>query len=879
MRSVLLALLSALLLSPTLHIRAQGPIQVQWATFLGGSGNDEVRDLVVDKNDNVYVCGVFESPDFPKPFNVPSSFDTTGPGGFLASFSPNGELRWLQYFSGIRPYELVLTKTGVLLMAGQTAEILGVDGSVSLFNTDGVRVGRDYTFNGSQRDIVTSIDVQTDPSNGAEVLYVVGITESNDFPVTTNAPQGAFQGGASDGFVASLRIAPIPSNPGVLELLPAVVSYFGGPGADEALTVRVGKENGKASNIYIGGRTRSSKLPAPAVLQPTRLGAESDDDGFVTCLDASTLSGKWMTFLGGIGNQAVHSLQTDQVVTVNPTGGGLIRVCGVNNGSDFPWPGLPSEQPLQYRGGTALGGDVFYLEIVDRFEGIGASSVSGVASSEDDLPGAFARTSEPLERMVVFSNGIVTATGQSVNFDAFVYSNDGTRSFVSEYKGNGDEYVLDSIYARFSFGGYDVGPNSKYFCGRTTSTSMPGLQSSDPVFQRTARGLLDGYIVKIGCASPTSRIKASKMRVCSEGIDSDSVVLSLEPIVPDVVWEDGSISSTRIVRAPGTYKVTIGATQGCTFTDSITIGKGVYPQGTLTPSDTIAICDSASAVITLTGTNIETVQWNAGDVMNAFSIRVTSPGIYYATMLSADGCRSRSDTVVVVSGSSSKGANAVLSIMNTDSVSVGDVLQIALRISPPSGTALESLPLSWSCTVRMNRWELYPVFPLELGTTDDTTRHVVVSGTRDATSDTLIILSFNLALGESDSVTIAVDSLTLEPCSTTIPSTSIGLRIAGICNAGGVKRFITTSTSRLRAVVAPNPVGASGGVATIQGDDVALATARIVDLLGQSIILDRSESSASEARWEIPSTLPIGRYVFLVQRSGTFTTTVFEVVR
>ena len=128
-------------------------------------------------------------------------------------------------------------------------------------------------------------------------------------------------------------------------------------------------------------------------------------------------------------------------------------------------------------------------------------------------------------------------------------------------------------------------------------------------------------------------------------------------------------------------------------------------------------------------------------------------------------------------------------------------------------------------------------------------------------------------------MTIVVDSLTLEPCTTTIPSTSIGLRIAGICSAGGVKRFVSTSAARLRAVVAPNPVGASGGVATIQGDDVALATARIVDLLGQSIILDRSESSASEARWEIPSTLPIGRYVFLVQRSGTFTTTVFEVVR
>jgi hypothetical protein len=273
------------------------------------------------------------------------------------------------------------------------------------------------------------------------------------------------------------------------------------------------------------------------------------------------------------------------------------------------------------------------------------------------------------------------------------------------------------------------------------------------------------------------------------------------------------------------------------------------------------------------------VQWNAGDVMNAFSIRVTSPGIYYATMLSADGCRSRSDTVIVVNGSPASGASAVLTFLNADSIQVRDTLHVALRIAPPSGTALESLPLSWSCTVRMNRWELYPVFPLELGTTDDTTRHVVVSGTRDATSDTLIIFSFNVALGESDSVTIVVDSLTLKPCTTTIPSTSIGLRIAGICSAGGVKRFVSTSAARLRAVVAPNPVGASGGVATIQGDDVALATARIVDLLGQSFVLDRPANTTSGTRWEIPSSLPTGRYVLLVQRAGTITTTVFEVVR
>jgi hypothetical protein len=183
----------------------------------------------------------------------------------------------------------------------------------------------------------------------------------------------------------------------------------------------------------------------------------------------------------------------------------------------------------------------------------------------------------------------------------------------------------------------------------------------------------------------------------------------------------------------------------------------------------------------------------------------------------------------------------------------------------------------------MNRWELYPVLTLQLGTTDNATRSVTVSGTRDATSDTLIVLSFNVALGESDSVTIAVDSLTLEPCTTTIPSTSIGLRIAGICDAGGVKRFISTAGARLRAIITPNPINVNGGVAavraTVQGDDNPAVTARVVDLLGHSTVLDRPKRIETGLQWEIPPSLPTGHYVFIVQHADTLATTAFEVVR
>jgi hypothetical protein len=109
-----------LFLSGGVPLICQDQLDVAWTTYFGGSGNDEARAVVVDSNDNVYVCGVVEGSDFPPPVNVPTSFDN-GPGGFLASFSPDGTLHWLQYFGCVRPHELVITRNGALLMAGQTA--------------------------------------------------------------------------------------------------------------------------------------------------------------------------------------------------------------------------------------------------------------------------------------------------------------------------------------------------------------------------------------------------------------------------------------------------------------------------------------------------------------------------------------------------------------------------------------------------------------------------------------------------------------------------------------------------------------------------------------------------------------------------------------
>ena len=152
-------------------VSAQAQLEVQWATYLGGSGKDQMRD-------NVYVCGVFTSTDFPKPRNVPTSFDTIGPGGYLASFSPTGEMRWLQYFSCVRPLELAISDAGVLVMVGSIANQCGnVDATVSTFTTLGERFARDQFLGGSEADVATSVDIV------GNTIYVGGVTESTQSPM------------------------------------------------------------------------------------------------------------------------------------------------------------------------------------------------------------------------------------------------------------------------------------------------------------------------------------------------------------------------------------------------------------------------------------------------------------------------------------------------------------------------------------------------------------------------------------------------------------------------------------------------------------------------------------------------------------------------
>jgi Beta-propeller repeat len=124
---------------------------ITYSTYLGGSDFDKCTSIKINANNVLYITGCTDSPDFP--VNTP---DFGGLDIFTFAFNTSGEFLWSNRFGGSED-----------------------DGT--LYN-DGVRM-----------------EVYL-PNNH---IYLVGSTESSDFPVTTNALQRTIEA-TPDGFILLL---------------------------------------------------------------------------------------------------------------------------------------------------------------------------------------------------------------------------------------------------------------------------------------------------------------------------------------------------------------------------------------------------------------------------------------------------------------------------------------------------------------------------------------------------------------------------------------------------------------------------------------------------------------------------------------------------
>lgn len=181
-----------------------------WATYLGGSGNEDIDALACDLSNNIYFTGYSASTDFP----VTSGAFQTSMNGIrdltAGSLNSAGNLRWLTYSGGTAwdmGRGIIVNTNGKITICGETNSI------------DFPIIGNDYdTINNGVSDLIylrldTAGTVELSNLYGGsnadyahdicEVMQskiiISGNTYSSDFPVTAGVFQTS-QNGDVDAF-------------------------------------------------------------------------------------------------------------------------------------------------------------------------------------------------------------------------------------------------------------------------------------------------------------------------------------------------------------------------------------------------------------------------------------------------------------------------------------------------------------------------------------------------------------------------------------------------------------------------------------------------------------------------------------------------------
>ncbi len=302
-----------------------------YATYLGGSGDDQPHSLIVDPQGNLVIAGRTNSPEYPtRPF-VPSTN---------------------------RQFDIAVTKlnaAGNDIIGSVKIGGSGNDGVNMAPSRSGTQVlQRNYGDDGRSEVIL----------DGAGNIYVASATQSpNDFPVTPGCFQSIFGGGSAgnppqDGVV-------LKYTQDLSTLLFA--SYLGGSGSDAAYVLSLAP-NG---DIYVAGGTESTNMPGASggTVGPANHG---NIDGFISVISNNGAALIRNTYIGTSGVDQVFGIQFDN--------NGFPYVMGQTTGS---WPVVNATY-------SNAGGKQFIAKLQPNLSAFVYSTMFGTGSATPNIsPVAF----------------------------------------------------------------------------------------------------------------------------------------------------------------------------------------------------------------------------------------------------------------------------------------------------------------------------------------------------------------------------------------------------------------------------------------------------------------------------------------------------------
>ncbi|MGH9703643.1 MAG: choice-of-anchor D domain-containing protein, partial [Candidatus Acidiferrales bacterium] len=312
-----------------------------YSTYWGGANGDEqARAIVVDTAGNAYIAGQTTSTNFP---TTASPIQATYGGGAYDSIvcklnSTGSAMLYSTYVGGNdldQGRGIAIDSAGNAYVTGQTAStnfpIAGnafqktygggvADGFVYKVNPTGSALVFSGYFGGNAED-QGDHGMAVDSSGN---IYIAGFTKSPNFPITADAIQSTFQGGAYDAIIMKL------TTDGSSQIYS---TYYGGEFDDSGRAIAVDSQGNAYAVLY----TNSLHIPtSPGAFQTVSGGGY---DAFVVKISQSSavasLSASSLTF----PSQVVGTTSAAQAVTLTNTGNVAMTISGITvtgtNSTDF----------------------------------------------------------------------------------------------------------------------------------------------------------------------------------------------------------------------------------------------------------------------------------------------------------------------------------------------------------------------------------------------------------------------------------------------------------------------------------------------------------------------------------------------------------------
>ena len=375
-----------------------------FSTFIGGSADDYAKDLILDANDNIYITGfTYLSIDFP----VKNGYDMDHNGkydSFITKLSSDGsQLIYSTFVGGSKDdyataiyvdHQNQAYITGYSTFSGdypltadafQTAHKGAYDAFIAQLSSDGGRLLYSTYIGGNADDFSQDIRVADDGR-----IYIAGITQSTDFPTTTNAYQRTLKDKTgtqtgSDCFITAIY-------PGAKQL--ALSTLLGGDDKDAAYSF-VLDEN---ANIFLTGQTASINFPVTKDAFNTNYHISDPDFGvgdiFVAKLDSKAEKLIFSTFIGGNASETAY-----EILHISP----YIYLTGVTNSKDFPVTARAFDETYN---DTNFRSDAFALRMSD--DGSKLKYCTYIGGKNNDIARKIAQTK--------YGYSLITGTTSSTDF-------------------------------------------------------------------------------------------------------------------------------------------------------------------------------------------------------------------------------------------------------------------------------------------------------------------------------------------------------------------------------------------------------------------------------------------------------------------------------